>query len=138
MAHADIPTPVLRIVLRAVAVLTALHATACVLVGTAVVFGSCGPGSTLGLGGVALGLLLASLGYVGAFAAGGLWALEERGRRAAVAFTLALALLGVACVYLKQRFSLAGAVWQAVVLAVLVLPASKRACQREPTDTMAA
>jgi hypothetical protein len=115
-------------VLKAVAGITGLHATACVLMGAALLFGSCSERSSFGVAGVALGCVLLGLGYLGAFAAGALWALEERGRRATVAFTLALVVIGIGCALSQWRFSFAGVAWQAVVLAVVLLPASRRAC----------
>jgi hypothetical protein len=43
-------------------------------------------------------------------------------------FTAVLTGLGVACALYQWRISVVGAAWQASVLALLLMPASKRAC----------
>ena len=118
----------MKLLLRATAALTGFHAVLCVLVGAALVLGGVSGHHTLGLLGVVVGLSLIALGYYGAFAAGSLWALENRGRRATVVFTAVLTGLGVACALYQWRISAVGAAWQASVLALLLMPASRRAC----------
>ena len=118
----------LRTVLKVVAGITGLHAVACALVGAAVLFGSCSERSSFGVAGVVLGCVFLGLGFLGAFAAGALWDLEERGRQAAVAFTLGLVVIGIGCALSRWRFSIPGAAWQAGLLTVLLLPASRRSC----------
>lgn len=118
----------LRIVVKAIAAVTGLHAIACVLLGGGVLFRSCGERSSLGVAGMAVGCALIALGYFGVFAAGGLWDLEERGRRASIGFVLALAVVGVGCAVARWRVSFVGVAWQAAVLSVLFLPATRRAC----------
>lgn len=121
----------MKLALRIVAGLLGLQALSCVVLGPALLVGGFRRLTDGGVLLVLVGVALVLLGYYGAFAAGGLWEREERGRRAAAVSAGILLVGGIACAAGRWRFSAVGVVYEMATLAVLLMPAARRACLEE-------